>query len=326
MKKYLILLFLCSTLQATPMYYVRQDTTTWTSTMTVNGAFEMYNSTPSSVRNFLVKGGSITLTGTVDNYDISNQFSSVAASSNTLYGIIQSTRTGLLDVIASSYTTNRTSITALEVSTGALRTDVDANTTNITENYNDIVSLKESTGTLDTVKLDKSSATITYLFKNEKATDSDKLDNLDSDYFAIKTDVATSTNAIQLQVNNQVSTHTAQTISGQKEFTENTIFSTIIVSETVDGRDISKTIQDISGIELVSSYIWISTAAYNVPSNSTSYIVPTGCTTINNIIISNRNPNSTGNYSYTAYTTSFSITNTSLTNGIKFDWQCIGTR
>jgi len=51
---------------------------------------------------------------------------------------------------------------------------------NITQQFSDIAA---STNTLENTKLDKSSATITYLFKTEKAADADKLDGLDSTAF-----------------------------------------------------------------------------------------------------------------------------------------------
>lgn len=50
--------------------------------------------------------------------------------------------------IQSTYTALNTKINEVKIDTGTLRTDTDINTTNIAENYADIVALKVSTGTL----------------------------------------------------------------------------------------------------------------------------------------------------------------------------------
>ena len=129
----------------------------------------------------------------------------IASSHTSNYNALVSTRTALLSVIASSYTTNRTSITALEVSTGAARNEMIASTNSLvlvdrqlqidlsTEVSDRIIAdnvikistgilrsetimstaslvlvdrdLATSTGTLDTAKLDKSSATVTIMYK-----------------------------------------------------------------------------------------------------------------------------------------------------------------
>jgi hypothetical protein len=129
----------------------------------------------------MLYASSITPTGTVDGYDVSTEFYALKLATGTNYSAIQSTRTELLSVIASSYTTNRTSITALEVSTGVARNEMIASTNSLvlvdrqlqidlsTEVSDRIIAdnvIKISTGSLDTAKLDKSSATATYLFKS----------------------------------------------------------------------------------------------------------------------------------------------------------------
>lgn len=133
--------------------------------------------------------------------------------------------TELLDVIASSYTTNRTSITALEISSGTL--------------------LSKTSAEANYLKL--SSAAVTYLPINGKAADSDKLDGYD---YAAFVDTFTDNQEINgdktftaniemtghlisgLNYDNSgiASTGTAQTISGAKTFSSVTVFNSVVIS------------------------------------------------------------------------------------------------
>ncbi|OQA91256.1 MAG: hypothetical protein BWY26_01089 [Elusimicrobia bacterium ADurb.Bin231] len=105
-----------------------------------------------------MNGKNITNTGLVDGYDISAQFGDVAGSTNSL----------------------KVMVNELGLSTGALSGDMEAISMSTSTLREDITTLAMSTGTL----LDKSSATLTYLFKNETASDSMKLGGYEYEYYA----------------------------------------------------------------------------------------------------------------------------------------------
>jgi len=75
----------------------------------------------------------------------------------------------------------------LGYSTGVLQGEVDSLQIQVSSNDSDIADLQVSTANLEANKLDKSSATATYLQKNEKASDSDLLDGRNYDAFVSTT-------------------------------------------------------------------------------------------------------------------------------------------
>jgi len=102
--------------------------------------------------------------------------STAFAASSGLNAIAQDTgtlRTDLITEIAARVTADL----VIGVDTGTLRSDL--NTGEVS-----IAALSLSTGALDTAKLDQSSATVTYLFKNETAANSNLLNGFASTAFA----------------------------------------------------------------------------------------------------------------------------------------------
>ena len=103
---------------------------------------------------------------------------------------------------------------------------------NITQQFSDIAA---STNTLENTKLDKSSATITYLLKTEKAADSDKLDGKDSSEFQLTLSTPTWKAADADKLDGLDSTAFVQTTGGSMSGQLNLNNYALIISSSVVG-------------------------------------------------------------------------------------------